>query len=124
MAADTPTPEELRSWWRQQLVEGAERLALPYQAQRAWLDSLPVSIHHAGELGDGFSDFARFAPELRDHGLLSPLAAEKISSLEGFLVEMSGPSNAELWTFEALENNQRWREVRQRAADILGDINP
>ena len=117
--SDTPSPEELRSWWYEQLVEGTRRLALDYPHQRQWLEQLPVSIQHAGELGEGFGDFARFAPQLVDHGRLSADAADAIQKLDTLLATMSGPSNAALWSFDALRGDSRWAEVRRSATHIL-----
>lgn len=80
-------------------VEVADELALEHEeAQANWRDE-------GGESG------------------LSSQQAEAIKAVDSLLEQMSGSDKAEiLWTVEALESRQEWREVRRRASEALAHM--
>lgn len=109
---------EMRAWWHEQLLESVNRLAASYDEQRTWLDSLPVSVPDAGELGSEFSDYARFAADLASHGLISIQALEPIQRLDRFMQSLSGLANAKFWFFSSLASDPNWERIREMAREI------
>ncbi len=81
-----------------------------------------MPISHAGELGEEFSHFAEFAPELGRFGDLPADVVETVRHLNEYLAELSGPDASSFWSFESLATDARWEYVRSEATTILRDL--
>jgi hypothetical protein len=103
--------------------------------QNDWLDRLEWSIRALAQPADVqkklFPQFTCVADELalefdecyqgflKSEEYASQEALNEIKKLDSFLEAMSGPTNAELWTDEALFNASQWSKIRDIATKIV-----
>jgi len=96
------------------LVLALQRLATPAREQVRHLDEIGAN-GSADELGLEFDEAATGAS-------LSPDAKHRVSVLDAYMTSISGPTNAQLWTFDALRTRAEWKEVRRLAQEALAAI--
>ncbi|MFI6101281.1 hypothetical protein ACIA8G_37530 [Lentzea sp. NPDC051213] len=92
------------------LKEAVGRLAMPADAQRAWLESIGTAPL-ADELALEFDD------ALIRHRAVSTEAAALVARINGLLEDMSGPGP--VWHVDALATAPQWAEVRALAQEAL-----
>src|SRR5919198_501502 len=96
------------------LRESLAHLSAPAPAQLSYLRTQgPVPIDELA------LDFDAFGAAVRDSGWVSEEAAAAINKVDVQLKAMSGSSNAELWTEEALDRATEWDTVRDLARVAL-----
>ena len=100
------------------LRESLERLASPAESQIGFLETLGVG-DCADELALEFDGDARVVPALVEFGFATSAQLDAVRAVDIVLRRMSGPENAELWTFAALRNSTGWQEVRKLAQAAL-----
>lgn len=97
----------------QQFHLTVERLAATAEEQGLYLQRLGTTPS-ADELALEFSDALSAA-----RGDLDDAVVEAALRLDGYLSEISGQANAELWTIAALGEAPQWARIRQLARDLL-----
>lgn len=98
-------------------------LALPSEAQIAWLSSLGLgkpgaSDELALEFDDGFKMINAFVAA----DIVPPKALDSLQLLDRQLAGISGPGNASLWTLDALKTSPQWKEIRELASRCIRDL--
>lgn len=96
------------------LVSALQRLAMPAREQVRYLNEIGAN-GSADELGLEFDEAATGAS-------LSPDAKHRVSVLDAYLTRISGPTNAQVWTFEALRTSAEWKKVRRLAREALAAV--
>lgn len=66
-----------------------------------------------------FDDGYRLVDQWVREGWVARASLATINALNEILDEMSGETNAALWTREALDQHAAWREVRRLALAVL-----
>jgi hypothetical protein len=100
-------------WVRAELTRTLALLAASAEQQLAYLKQLGGSND---ELGLEFDDVAGAAARLPT---MSPDLAVAVGTISDTLKTMSGSTNAELWTDEAIRSDARWEHVRELAKKAL-----
>jgi len=106
--------------FRSELLEALQRLAESPAEQEAYLRKLDVGID---ELALEYDDLFHLVDAKFRTGELGASEREALSTLSKVLDDMSGPKNADLWTTDALQHRDEWREVRRLAGKALAVIN-
>jgi hypothetical protein len=103
-----------------QLREIVELLAAPAADQERWLADHRFPVDElALQLADAVPMwFARLA----NAGLLTQLADQALRKLDDALGSFSGPTNADLWTEDALYSANQWQRVRDLALRALAQL--
>ena len=86
---------------------------------REALQSVPDGCAKADELAFDYCDALHLACE-HCAAAFTPEQLEALRLVDRLLGEMSGRTNAELWTDEAVLSGVRWREVRAAAQAAVG----
>jgi hypothetical protein len=99
-----------------QLEQTVRVAALPAYRQ---IESFPEYVVVADEIALDFDNWCRWALK----GVAAPLLTDEqrssLVALDSRLEEMSGESNADLWTDDALQCRPEWDDVREDAHRIL-----
>jgi hypothetical protein len=74
------------------------------------------------ELGLQFEDANYLVTGLVRNKKLTGTAAGYIEKLNKFLLRLSGTSNSDFWTIQALHEDSRWAEVRALAQVCLSEM--
>ena len=105
-------------------------MAATAEEQVRYLDEIFTSVTGGGtaagygnderalELGDIFAA----ADDMIEHSELTESEKKAIQPLNQLLGEWSGQANADFWRRDALFNDNRWTEVRARAARSLASL--
>jgi hypothetical protein len=103
------------------LMESLARLAAPGSAQVEYLQRLGVG-DCADELALELHEWVLLLDQLVDDGGVGRECAEEIRAVDRRLDEMSGREHRSLWTRDALQRADFWKEVRQLAATALASL--
>jgi hypothetical protein len=113
---------------RQQIVEILNVLAASAEEQVKHLDGLnlpgyekPVGedLRNIDELALGFGDAILSHVTMQQRNELTDMQVKCLLHLDELLKSMSGSSNAQLWTIQALYSRSEWQAVRVAAAACL-----
>jgi hypothetical protein len=102
------------------LIRSIAILALPYDAQVQWLDSLGLGeARFADEMALELEDGVRLLPQFENAGWLKSDVVALIRNLDEFLGARSGPERAAFWDLDSLQTSADWSEVRRLATNLL-----
>lgn len=101
------------------MIESLRLLAASCEDQ---ISSLP-SYASVDELGLIFEDCYLFADQLLKYHLLTEEQFNDLKNLNMLLDNMSNEGNENLWTYKSLQNNHKWKCVRQISKHILESLN-
>jgi len=101
---------------KRRIIESVVLLASDVDRQQA---ALPDWVARADEIALIFDECYQFVRELGQQEQLTVKEIEALQSLDQKLASMSGPSQAALWTEEALATDANWQWIRQRAQEAL-----
>ena len=97
-----------------QLCRSLQLLASPVQAQLSHFPAPWIVLTDEMAL-----DFDHWAQCVSTYWKLSQEQVIRLTALDEFLSEMSGPLHSDFWTDEALSSDPRWEEVRNLAKAAL-----
>lgn len=113
MSIERPFELQVADLW-----DSVLNLSLPSEDQLSILDALG-NREAIDELALALDDAFWVVSEAFNRNQLSRTELNSLNELNRTLNELSGPSKAENWTVEALENNQEWDNVRLLARQAL-----
>jgi len=111
--AKRPLADNDLSWARPRLVDWLRLLASDYATQRRLWDK----VGHPDEMALQFDEFFSLCPQLVEHQQMTPDELAALSKIDAEFGRMSGPAHEELWTLEAIQQDESW------AAKELFDVN-
>src|SRR6266545_1864459 len=94
------------------------QLAARSEEQIVYLQDLGVG-NSADELALELREGVLMLDQLQKESLVREEQIEAIVALDRKLGQMSGPGRAHLWTWNALERSDEWKEVRALASEAL-----
>lgn len=104
-----------REWLFQELRQSLKTLAAPGDQALA---TLPDRVVKADELALDYDNFVQAV--LQNFGSeFTSDQSSKLSRINELLSLMSGATNADLWTDDAVRSNPRWEEVRREANEAI-----
>ena len=109
--------------YRTELISCLRRLAADSSIQAEYLRSIGA-YPSADELALELRELALLSREKVRVGEMSLEEKAIVEQLDRELGRLSGPSNASLWTVEALASADQWKKVRIMASEclkVLGD---
>jgi len=115
MSEFDPQNPETRSWLFLRLKHSLQGLAVDAESQ---LTIHPPTTVQADELALDFDSWFRTCVSNYE----SELSATQVATLRALdeaLDRMSGETNSDLWTPEALRTSTEWEDVRRRAGEAL-----
>lgn len=107
--------EQLKIWRTTRLMHALQALAIPAEAQ---LRLLPDFACIADELALDLNNWCSTVLS-NDGADLSDQQKQLLQELDGQLTHMSGDTNSQLWTNEAVCNSGEWEQVRVHAQATL-----
>lgn len=113
MSIERPFELQVADLW-----DSVLNLSLPSEDQLSILDALG-NRQAIDELALAFDDAFWVVSEALNRSQLSRTELDSLNELNRALDEMSGPSKAENWTVQPLENIQEWNNVRRLARQAL-----
>jgi hypothetical protein len=101
------------------LYEALRNVAADAGAQVNLLET--DALWHIDEFALDYNHAAQAAVR---QGLLTEPQARAVLALDGLFDQMSGESNARLWTTEALQTAPEWRRARTLATEAIRSLPP
>jgi len=111
------SPAELAKFIRSLAI-----LALPFEGQLAWLNSLGLEVPEVDELAHELDDALLLAPQFVRAGWVSERTLQLAKEVDAFLASFSGPSFAGFWDVSSLRHSEHWDEVRRLSNVALQSI--
>jgi hypothetical protein len=101
------------------IIESLQLLAADPETQ---IQSLPEYVHIPDEIALIFSDTFLLIYQNKDSLFLSDSQFQKLTEIDKYLNEMS-EENHQIWTLEAIKENDKWKKLRKMALEILRSLN-
>lgn len=80
---------------------------------------LPEFVAVPDEVADELDIWFRFGPEFVSKGLLTADQLRGIRAIDELLASVSGPAFAEFWSMASFGADERWKQVRRLAHEVL-----
>ena len=106
------TPSELHK----RIIETLRLLAADCETQ---IQAFPEFTFVPDEIVDTFTMTHAFVPQLIDAGVVNDAQTRALDDLDRFFGRVSGPTGDTFWTIDALRTDNRWEQLRTKAAEAL-----